>query len=246
MKNLGIFLILALLLILLISCGNSTSNTSCDTTTTATELSPAVSTTQPTTTKTPITTKAPITSTSKATETQPTSTSETAETDPTVIRVGFTPPAGLLSCPLFIAYEMPRSCSLSDATLPITLYFSLQNILVPDDASENDYFEIYLWDNESLFQYPLRNITIKEAKSKNYFRPDSGPLFPSEGETFEIPLSIFSEEPSNRWHVVVDYYGEDNTWHGSESLLVSYEKNDETIVFLSYEENNDENSGFYD
>ena len=244
---------LCFILALLISCSENAEHTTSTTNTTSKPL-PAISTTQPASeplplvsTTQPITTKAPITSTAVLTETQPTSTSETIETDPSVIRVGFTPPAGLLSCPLFVAYEMPRTCSLSDENLSITLYFSLQNVLVPDDALEDDYFEIYLWDNENLFQYPLRNMTIKEAKSKNYFRPDSGPLFPAPGETFEIPLSLFSEEKSNTWDVRVDYYREDNTWYGCESLLISYEKNnDETIVFLSYEENNDETGGFYD
>ena len=129
---------------------------------------------------------------------------------------------------------MPRSCSLSDETVSITLYFALEEVLVLNDASEEDYFEIYLWDNQNLVYYPLRNMTIKEARSKNYIRPDSGPLFSSHSETFEIPLSIFSEEQSDRWDVRVDYYREDNTWYGCNSLFIDYEKiNGETIVFNS-------------
>lgn len=141
----------------------------------------------------------------------------------------------MISCPLFVAYEIPKSCSLSDETVSITLYFALEEVLVLNDASEEDYFEIYLWDNASLTMYPLRNMTIKEARSKNYIRPDSGPLFSSHGETFEIPLSIFSEEKSNTWDLRVDYYREDNTWYGSNSVFLQYEKiNGETIVFSPY------------
>ena len=80
--------------------------------------------------------------------------------------------------------------------------------------------------------YPLRNITIKEARSKNYIRPNSVQLFSSRSETFEIPLSIFSEEKSNTWDVCVDYYREDNTLGGCNSVFLQYEKiNGETIVF---------------
>ncbi|MBR6768937.1 MAG: hypothetical protein IKM34_05570, partial [Clostridia bacterium] len=114
----------------------------------------------------------------------------------------------------------------------ITLYFSLHEAFLLNDASEEDYFEIYLWDNQNLVKYPLRNMSIKETRSKNYIY--QGQLFPSHGETFEIPLSIFSEEQSNLWRVVVDYYREDNTWYGCNSLIVAYEKtNGETIVFRS-------------
>ncbi len=242
MKKLALFLIFCLLLILLISCGNSTSNTSSVTTQQTSEPTPSISTTQPSSepstsvsTTLPTTTKAPITSTSKATETQPISTSETIETDPTVIRVGFSLPSGMISCPLFVAYEMPKSCSLSGETVSITLYFSLHEVFVPDDASEEDYFEIYLRDNDTLFKYPLCNMTIKEARSKNYSRLDSGPLFPSHGETFEIPLSIFSEEQSARWDVVADYHREDNTWYGCNRVFIDYEKiNGKTIVFYPH------------
>lgn len=252
MKKLAIFLILCLILILLISCGENASNTSSVTTQQTSEPMPSISTTQPSSvpspavsTTLPTTTKAPITSTSKATETQPISTSETTETDP-MINSGFSLPSGLISCPLFIVYEMPRSCSLSDETVSITLYISLHEPFLLDDASEEDYFEIYLQDNESLFQYPLCNPTTKEVRSKNYVYKDSGPLFPSQGEPFEIPLSIFSEEQSNRWSVVVDYYKEDNTWCGCNSYSLAYEKNNGgTIVFRSARPYPNTNSEFH-
>lgn len=232
MKKITVFLIFCFILALLISCNEQAENTTAQvphttiaTPNTTSSPSPSVSTTLPTTTK------APITSTSKATETQPISTSETIETDPTVIRVGFSLPSGLISCPLFIAYEIPKSCSLSDETIPISLYFALDEVFVLDDASEEDYFEIYLWDNQTLVKYPLRNMTIKEARSKHYIR-HSDTLFPSHSETFEIPLSLFSEEKSNTWDVRVDYYREDNTLGGCESVFLQYEKiNGETIVF---------------
>ena len=239
MKRIAIFLILCLILILLISCGESTSNTSSVTTQQTSEPTPSISTTHQTSepstsvsTTQPITTKAPTTSTVVLTETQPISTSDVPETAPTVIRGGFSMPSGMISCPLFVAYEIPRSCSLSDETVSITLYFSLHEAFLLNDASEEDYFEIYLWDNQNLVKYPLRNMSIKETRSKNYIY--QGQLFPSHGETFEIPLSIFSEEQSNRWSVVVDYYKEDNTWCGCNSYFLAYEKNNgETIVFRS-------------
>ena len=235
MKKITVFLIFCFILALLISCNEQPSNTTAHTANTTTAMpnttaspTPTVSTTQP------ITTQTPITSTAVPTETQPPSTSDVPKTDPTVIRVGFWLPKGPITCPLYIAYEIPKSCSLSDETIPISLYFALDEVLVLNDASEEDYFEIYLWDNQNLVYYPLRNMTIKEARSKNYIRPDSGPLFSSHSETFEIPLSLFSEEKSNTWDVRVDYYREDNTWYGCNSLFIDYEKiNGETIVFNS-------------
>ena len=234
MKKITIFLILILLLILLISCGNSTSNTSCETTTTATEPSPAVSTTQPTTTKTPITTKAPITSTSKATETQPTTTSETIETDPTVINSGFSTGSGFKPCPLYIDYEMPKSCPLSEETISITLYFGLEeNYLTLDYVKPEESFDItFGWGDDILYHH--RIVTVTEIEKEKYFVTREGQdLVYSHSETIELPLSIFTEKAENLyWYA---YYVKQDEICGYSSAMLSYQKTDEgTIVFYPH------------
>ena len=252
MKKLGIFLILALLLILLISCGKSTGNsssvTNCTTSGTPSSVLPS-SQTKPQDTETPITTtsqatETQVTSTSEATETQPISTSEAPQTEPTVIRSGFIVRGGLTSCPLTFAYEMPRSCPLSEETVTITLYFGIYETWY-DPTSPEDYFKIYLWNedrsnNESLSMYPLREVPATEISSQNYIctetRRDDGfsSRSFSHSETFEIPLSFFSNEKGDFCGVEVEFV-HNNEFGGSELAGLSYEKiNGETIVFYPH------------
>ena len=238
MKKIAIFLILCLILILMISCGNSTSNTSCETTNTASKPTPSISTTQPSSepsssvsTTLPTTTKAPITSTNTPTETLPTSTSQSAETDPDIIRAGFGV-GKVIACPLEIAYEMPKSCSLSDETVSVTLYFGLHDsVLISEYVTAGDYFDIYLGQGTDVW-YRHRNITAEEIEREEYFvtYENQSTLY-SHSETVELPLSIFSENAGNLyWYSIYMRQGE--TPYGFLYLFLSYQKiDDETIVF---------------
>ena len=141
-----------------------------------------------------------------------------------------------LISPLEIAYEIPKSCSLSAENVTITLYFGMMpNLLFGEHIKDEDYFEIYLLSSSTLSFYPLRDVTITEVRSENYiysFNQDNIRSF-SHSETIEVPLSFFSKEKDN-WSVEVEYYT-NNTPSGCNSLSLSYEKiNGKTIVFYPH------------
>ena len=244
MKKLAVSLTIFLLLLLLLSCGNGTSDSSVSNiTTSAPSTTVLSSSTKPQDTETLVTTtskatETQVTSTSMATETQPISTSEEPQTDPTIIRAGFVRTGSyLLSSPLEIAYEMPKSCSLSKETVTITLYFGMQEGVWDDYILPEDYFEIFFRNNlkENLFLYPLRTVTMTEVTSQNYTlsRKDNVISF-SHSEIFEIPLSVFSEERGTAWWVQLEYY-RNNINAGCQDISISYEKiNGDTIVFYPY------------
>ena len=134
---------------------------------------------------------------------------------------------------------MPRSCPLSEETVTITLYFGIIETWF-DITLPEDYYKLYLWDNQTLVKYPLREVSMTEISNQNYIcsvkRTDNGYSSRSfsHSETFEIPLSIFSEEKGDFWDVEVEYIYK-NEWGGTNSLGFSYEKiNGETIVFYPH------------
>ena len=134
---------------------------------------------------------------------------------------------------------MPRSCPLSEETVTITLYFGILETWF-DGTLPEDYYKLYLLDGKSLFMYPLREVSMTEISNQNYIcsekRTDNGYLSRSfsHSETFEIPLSIFSEEKGDFWNVEVEYIYK-NEWGGTNSLCFSYKKiNGETIVFYPH------------
>lgn len=232
MKKLALFLILCLVLILLISCGKSTSDSSSITNCTT---SGSPSSVLPSSSTKPQDTKAPITSTAKATETQPISTSETTESDPTVINSGFLIGSGFMPCPLHIDYEMPKSCPLSAETVSITLYFGLEeSFLTLEYVKPEDSFDITLgWGADILYRY--RSVTATEIEKEKYFITCQDKIISySHSETIELPLSIFSENAGNlEWCSSFMKQGE--TWDGSLSINLSYQKNDDgTIVFYPH------------